>query len=151
MAVAHVLPPTDEVGGIVVDIGSYSSRAGYAGEDTPKVCVVPGNLFSSPNLFLYPFSSSFTCIDNWWKLVAFLATFPWLKALHNVSLVTDRFLPEQFTSWETKAHESAHCSTQLDWDTCCAGTCTCSLHSRPLWFLIFHVCWHYTVVCISDS
>ena len=31
---------TDEVGALVLDVGSYSSRAGYAGEDTPKVqCV----------------------------------------------------------------------------------------------------------------
>jgi hypothetical protein len=29
--------PPDEVGALVVDIGSYTSRAGYAGEDTPKV------------------------------------------------------------------------------------------------------------------
>ena len=29
--------PSDEVGALVVDIGSYTSRAGYAGEDTPKV------------------------------------------------------------------------------------------------------------------
>ena len=28
---------TDEVGALVFDIGSYSFRAGYAGEDTPKV------------------------------------------------------------------------------------------------------------------
>ena len=90
MVAARVLPPTDEVGGIVVDIGSYSSRAGYAGEDTPKVCVVPANLFHSPNLFLYSFSSSFTSINTWWKLGAFLATFPWPKALHNVFLVADR-------------------------------------------------------------
>ena len=27
----------DEVGALVFDIGSYTSRAGYAGEDTPKV------------------------------------------------------------------------------------------------------------------
>ena len=27
----------DEVGALVLDIGSYTSRAGYAGEDTPKV------------------------------------------------------------------------------------------------------------------
>ena len=29
---------TDEVGALVFDIGSYSFRAGFAGEDTPKVC-----------------------------------------------------------------------------------------------------------------
>lgn len=29
--------PPDEVGALVLDIGSYTSRAGYAGEDTPKV------------------------------------------------------------------------------------------------------------------
>ena len=29
--------PTDEVGALVFDVGSYSTRAGYAGEDTPKV------------------------------------------------------------------------------------------------------------------
>lgn len=28
---------TDEVGALVFDIGSYSVRAGYAGEDCPKV------------------------------------------------------------------------------------------------------------------
>ena len=27
----------DEVGAVVFDIGSYSIRAGYAGEDSPKV------------------------------------------------------------------------------------------------------------------
>lgn len=31
---------TDEVGALVFDIGSYSFRAGYAGEDTPKVRVL---------------------------------------------------------------------------------------------------------------
>ena len=32
---------TDEVGALVFDIGSYTLRAGYAGEDTPKVvCLV---------------------------------------------------------------------------------------------------------------
>ena len=29
--------PSDEVGALVLDVGSYTSRAGYAGEDTPKV------------------------------------------------------------------------------------------------------------------
>lgn len=29
--------PADEVGALVLDIGSYTARAGYAGEDTPKV------------------------------------------------------------------------------------------------------------------
>ena len=48
MAAAHLLCPTDEVGGLVVDIGSYSARAGYAGEDTPKVCMVPGNSITIP-------------------------------------------------------------------------------------------------------
>ena len=37
----------DEVGALVFDIGSYSIRAGYAGEDMPKViffsAVTPGN------------------------------------------------------------------------------------------------------------
>jgi len=28
---------SDEVGAIVLDFGAYSVRAGYAGEDTPKV------------------------------------------------------------------------------------------------------------------
>ena len=28
---------SDEVGALVFDVGSYSFRAGYAGEDTPKV------------------------------------------------------------------------------------------------------------------
>ncbi len=32
--------PTDEVGALVFDVGSYSTRAGYAGEDTPKVIIV---------------------------------------------------------------------------------------------------------------
>ncbi len=32
--------PTDEVGALVFDVGSYSTRAGYAGEDTPKVSVI---------------------------------------------------------------------------------------------------------------
>ena len=27
----------DEVGALVFDVGSYTTRAGYAGEDTPKV------------------------------------------------------------------------------------------------------------------
>ena len=31
---------SDEVGALVFDIGTHSSRAGYAGEDTPKVGVV---------------------------------------------------------------------------------------------------------------
>lgn len=31
---------TDEVGALVFDMGSYSVRAGYAGEDCPKVCTV---------------------------------------------------------------------------------------------------------------
>lgn len=31
------LVSTDEVGALVFDIGSYSVRAGYAGEDCPKV------------------------------------------------------------------------------------------------------------------
>ena len=48
MAAAHIFCPTDEVGGLVVDIGSYSARAGYAGEDTPKVCMVPGNSITKP-------------------------------------------------------------------------------------------------------
>ena len=30
---------SDEVGALVFDVGSYSFRAGYAGEDTPKVGV----------------------------------------------------------------------------------------------------------------
>lgn len=30
-------PRTDEVGALVFDIGSFSVRAGYAGEDCPKV------------------------------------------------------------------------------------------------------------------
>lgn len=33
---AHLL--ADEVGALVIDVGSYTTRAGYAGEDTPKVC-----------------------------------------------------------------------------------------------------------------
>ena len=33
----HTHTHTDEVGAIVLDIGSYTARAGYAGEDTPKV------------------------------------------------------------------------------------------------------------------
>ena len=36
---------SDEVGALVFDIGSYSIRAGYAGEDMPKVR--PSFLFSS--------------------------------------------------------------------------------------------------------
>lgn len=28
---------SDEVGALVMDFGSYSVRAGYAGEDSPKV------------------------------------------------------------------------------------------------------------------
>ena len=28
---------TDEVGAVVFDVGSYSFRAGFAGEDMPKV------------------------------------------------------------------------------------------------------------------
>ena len=48
MTAAHLLCPTDEVGGLVVDIGSYSARAGYAGEDTPKVCMVAGNSITKP-------------------------------------------------------------------------------------------------------
>lgn len=31
----------DEVGALVFDIGSYSVRAGYAGEDCPKVRAEP--------------------------------------------------------------------------------------------------------------
>lgn len=31
---------SDEVGALVFDLGSMSFRAGYAGEDTPKVCHV---------------------------------------------------------------------------------------------------------------
>jgi hypothetical protein len=30
----------DEVGAVVFDIGTYTTKAGYAGEDTPKVCVL---------------------------------------------------------------------------------------------------------------
>lgn len=30
-------PLVDEVGALVFDVGTHSSRAGYAGEDTPKV------------------------------------------------------------------------------------------------------------------
>ncbi len=30
----------DEVGALVVDIGSYTTRAGYAGEDMPKVFII---------------------------------------------------------------------------------------------------------------
>lgn len=33
----HLLLSADEVGALVFDIGSYSVRAGYAGEDCPKV------------------------------------------------------------------------------------------------------------------
>lgn len=33
----HFSSTSDEVGALVLDIGSYTSRAGYAGEDTPKV------------------------------------------------------------------------------------------------------------------
>lgn len=33
----HLSPCTDEVGALVFDIGSFSVRAGYAGEDCPKV------------------------------------------------------------------------------------------------------------------
>lgn len=35
----------DEVGALVFDIGSYSFRAGFAGEDTPKVGSVYGYRF----------------------------------------------------------------------------------------------------------
>ncbi|BGP16247.1 hypothetical protein JCM10213_007688 [Rhodosporidiobolus nylandii] len=38
----------DEVGAIVLDIGSSTVRAGYAGEDTPK-CVFPSPYFSVPS------------------------------------------------------------------------------------------------------
>lgn len=36
----HFSPYTDEVGALVFDMGSYSVRAGYAGEDCPKVWTV---------------------------------------------------------------------------------------------------------------
>lgn len=35
-AAGPALPPTDEVNAIVLDIGTYAVKAGYAGEDTPK-------------------------------------------------------------------------------------------------------------------
>lgn len=31
-----LLPPLDEVGALVLDVGSYTTKAGFAGEDTPK-------------------------------------------------------------------------------------------------------------------
>lgn len=34
---AFLFLSADEVGALVFDIGSYSVRAGYAGEDCPKV------------------------------------------------------------------------------------------------------------------
>lgn len=49
-------PPPDEVGALVFDIGSFSVRAGYAGEDCPKVgvtvslpCPPPMSLSSPPD------------------------------------------------------------------------------------------------------
>ena len=35
--IPSLFSPSDEVGALVLDIGSYTARAGYAGEDTPKV------------------------------------------------------------------------------------------------------------------
>lgn len=50
-------PCTDEVGALVFDIGSFSVRAGYAGEDCPKVSLpVP-----SP----YPRGSDTLCQVGW--------------------------------------------------------------------------------------
>lgn len=43
----------DEIGAIVLDAGSHSTRAGFAGEDTPK-CLIPSNygfLSSSPKKY----------------------------------------------------------------------------------------------------
>lgn len=37
VALTRLSPHTDEVGALVFDIGSFSVRAGYAGEDCPKV------------------------------------------------------------------------------------------------------------------
>ena len=37
----------DEVGAIVVDIGSHTTRAGYAGEDMPKVTKLKSIFFYS--------------------------------------------------------------------------------------------------------
>jgi hypothetical protein len=38
--VSYLLIFSDEVGALVFDIGSYTVRAGYAGEDCPKVNVL---------------------------------------------------------------------------------------------------------------
>ena len=36
-SLTHTHARADEVGAVVFDIGTYTTKAGYAGEDTPKV------------------------------------------------------------------------------------------------------------------
>ena len=52
--------PSDEVGALVLDIGSYTSRAGYAGEDTPKV----RNLIVVGNSRVYLYHRVYACTQN---------------------------------------------------------------------------------------
>lgn len=56
----------DEVGALVFDVGSYSFRAGYAGEDCPKVVLlymVAGLLYCIMCLF-HPCVPNLTYINN---------------------------------------------------------------------------------------
>ena len=56
--------PSDEVGALVVDIGSYTSRAGYAGEDTPKVRnhTVLGDTWQIADMCMYQGTCTWTCV-----------------------------------------------------------------------------------------
>ena len=47
--IVFFLPHIDEVGAVVFDIGASSARAGYAGEDVPKVC------YCQLGLSIFPF------------------------------------------------------------------------------------------------
>lgn len=53
----HYFVLADEVGALVFDIGSYSVRAGYAGEDCPKVS---GSLMFPLTVFYHSASSPCT-------------------------------------------------------------------------------------------
>lgn len=48
---------SDEVGALVFDIGSFSTRAGYAGEDCPKVTTLSVCLYIHPSYIKLLFSN----------------------------------------------------------------------------------------------
>lgn len=66
MFLKYLLPKTDEVSAIVVDLGSHTCKAGYAGEDAPKA-VFPSVSASAP--LPPPFLLLFHCSVSYYLLI----------------------------------------------------------------------------------